>query len=181
MHALFTNISEASFSSSGLYRWSLSRRLNNNIRTIIFIGLNPSKASASRNDPTLRRLIYFSSSWGYGNLIVVNLFARVCSSSSFIRRCTDPIGKRNDQELLFRISEWSQNLSFDLWVGWGNQGTWRNRNLQIMELLKKNAIQRASKFPSSRGPLSLGLTKNGHPRHPLYISNKNCLKSFYLK
>ena len=137
MNISFTDTSEASFSSSGLYRWSLSRRLNNNIRTIIFIVLNPSKASASKNDPTLRRLINLSSSWGYGNLIVVNLFARISSSASFIRRCTDPIGKKNDQEFLFPINEWSQNLSFDLWLGWGNQGTWQKRNLQIMEFLKK--------------------------------------------
>jgi len=177
----FADISEASFSSSGLYRWSLSRRLNNNISTIIFIGLNPSKATLTRNDPTLRRLINFSFSWGYGNLTVVNLFARICSSASFIRRCNDPIGKENDQELSFRIAEWSQNPSVDVWLGWGNQGTWQNRNLQIMELLKANAIQRASKFPFSRGPLSLGLTKNGHPCHPLYISKKKCLKSFYLR
>ena len=173
--------SKASFSSCGSYRWWLERRLNNKENIMLFIGLNPSTASCSLNDPTLRRLLNFSYSWGYGSLIVVNLFARVSSSPSIIKVCSDPIGNRNDQEISKRAFQWSNNPFCDLWVGWGNLGVWKNRNIDVLRLLKINAIKRSSKYPSARGPLALGLTLKGHPRHPLYIPNRECLKTFDLK
>ena len=170
--------SEAYFSSCGLYRWSLKRILTYNKNTLIFIGLNPSKASRKQDDPTLRRLIKFAYSWGYGSLIVVNLFARVSSSPSIIKRCSDPVGKKNDQVLLSHFFEWSQDPSCDLWLGWGNQGVWKNRNLDVMTFLKTSAINRGCQFPTALGPLALGLTMQGHPLHPLYISQKKGFNTF---
>ena len=172
--------SEASFSSCGFYRWSLKRKLSNKENTIIFIGLNPSKASEKRNDPTLRRLINFAFSWGYGSLTVINLFAKVSSSSLFLRRCSDPVGSKNDQVILSYAFVWSQNPSCDLWLGWGNQGAWRNRNLEVMAFLKASAINRAGLFPTALGPLALGLTRKSHPLHPLYISRRESLRTFDL-
>ncbi|HJM80481.1 MAG TPA: DUF1643 domain-containing protein, partial [Prochlorococcaceae cyanobacterium Fu_MAG_72] len=67
-------VSEASFSPCGHYRWWLKRRLGKSSRTLLFVGLNPSKASALDDDPTLRRILGFCRSWGYGRLLVVNLF-----------------------------------------------------------------------------------------------------------
>jgi len=108
--------SEASFSPCGLYRWSLKRKLRNDKSSLIFIGLNPSKASIKIDDPTLKRLVNFSFSWGYGSLIVINLFARVSFSPSIIRRCSDPVGKKNDQVLRPLSFKWSQDPFCDLWL-----------------------------------------------------------------
>ncbi len=172
--------SQASFSACGLYRWSLERKLRRSQRIIIYLGLNPSKASFSYNDQTLRRLINSCYLWGYGSLIVINLFARVNSSPSIIKRCHDPIGKDNDKELLRRAYQWEQNPLCDLWLGWGDKGTLRNRNVDVMKALKKNATKRRLKYPFAKGPLAIGVTKKGHPRHPLYCSHKEGLKPFYM-
>jgi hypothetical protein len=42
---------------------------------ICFIGLNPSTADAEVNDPTIRRCIGFAHDWGFGGLLMLNLFA----------------------------------------------------------------------------------------------------------
>ena len=60
---------------TGLYRYSLWREWNPDAAQITFIMLNPSRADATNDDPTIRRCINFASSWGYGYLEVVNLFA----------------------------------------------------------------------------------------------------------
>jgi hypothetical protein len=44
-------------------------------------------------------------------------------------------------------------------VAWGVHATFRGRNEQVINLLLAAGIQ----------PMCLGLTKGGHPRHPLYL------------
>ena len=85
--------SKASFSSCGLYRWSLERKLNGSNKTMLFIGLNPSKANCIVDDPTMKRLMSFCEIWGYGKLSVVNLFARISQSPVILKKCLDPIGE----------------------------------------------------------------------------------------
>ncbi len=171
-------IFESSFSECGLYRWWLKRGISENNKTLIFIGLNPSKASSTIDDPTLRRLLFFGSKWNYGSIIVINIFAIISSSPSIIKKCSDPIGKENDPEIHKRILDWSRNPQCDLWLGWGNKGSWQRRNDQVMSLLREKTLQRAERYPSSLGPLVIGVTKQGHPRHPLYISNEEELREF---
>lgn len=57
----------------GSYRWTLGRRWADG-PVVTWIMLNPSTADRDKDDPTLRRIIAFSKSWGYGALSVVNLF-----------------------------------------------------------------------------------------------------------
>ena len=95
MRIPYAYTSKASFSSCGLYRWRLEREFNNKKKLMIFIGLNPSRASSSLDDQTIKRLLCFSNLWGYGSLIVVNLFARVSASPSILRKCSDPNFKDN--------------------------------------------------------------------------------------
>ncbi len=168
----------ASFSSCGLYRWSLERNLNNGNRVMLFIGLNPSKANSNKDDPTLKRLMSFCKCWGYGKLIVVNLFARIGQSPIILKKSIDPVGELNDQEISLKMKIWSKSAEWDLWLGWGSKGTFLSRNVEVMRLLKSQSIDRSSFFPKANGPLALGLTKDGHPLHPLYVSSKEVLKPF---
>tara|TARA_Y100001968_G_C19106482_1_gene595121 strand:- start:56 stop:559 length:504 start_codon:yes stop_codon:yes gene_type:complete len=157
--------SSASFSPCKKYRWHLSRYITNSKKELIFIGLNPSLADARHNDPTLRRLIAFSKIWGYGSLVVINLFARISKSPKLLASCIDPVGWKNDFELQKRINYWSRNHLCDLWIGWGANGKLMNRNEILIKKLKE----------SSKQPCVIGLTKEGHPKHPLYISKQKNL------
>jgi len=42
---------------------------------VAFIGLNPSSADETKNDPTVRKCIGFAQRWGYGGLLMLNLYA----------------------------------------------------------------------------------------------------------
>jgi len=75
-----------------LYRYSLWREWNIDAPKLVFIMLNPSKADAYIDDPTLRRCIGFAKSWGFGSLTVINLFAYRSTKPSELRQVNDPVG-----------------------------------------------------------------------------------------
>jgi len=112
----FSFESEATFSPCSFYLWSLKRKFSHNKSSIIFIGLNPSKASERSSNHTLRRFINFTYAWDYGSLKVINLVIRVISSPLTVRRWFDQVGKKNDQVLISHALAWSQNPSYDLWL-----------------------------------------------------------------
>ncbi len=170
--------SDASFSHCGNYRWWLKRHLNQSLKTIVFVGLNPSKANKYENDATLKRIISFAGSWGYGRLLVVNLFARVAKSPATLRRAKNPIGSLNDSFLLAIFKKWSQEPDFDLWLGWGEGGAFLGRSSRAISMLKPLLFAREIFLPKSKGLLSLGSTRCGHPRHPLYLSANLCLTDY---
>ena len=84
----------AGFSRCGRYRYWLRRRWNGDLPQCTFIGLNPSTADARTNDPTLRRCINFADQWGYGSLLLVNLFALRSTDPRALRLSDDPQGPR---------------------------------------------------------------------------------------
>ncbi len=170
--------SDASFSSCRKYRWWLTRYLGVRSKKLVFIGLNPSGANETQEDPTLRRLMNFARSWSYGQIIVLNLFGRISKSPSTLRKTSNPIGKFNNNLLKVCLFKWSRNSNFDLWLGWGAGGTFRNQNLFLINYLSCVKDYRLDRFPFSYGALSLGQTKAGHPRHPLYLSNKELLNPY---
>ncbi len=170
--------SEASFSDCGFYRWSLKRTICLGAKTIIFIGLNPSKADAFQDDATLKRILDFCKSWGYGIVVVINLFALISSAPSLLSKSADPIGELNDNQLIFYVKKWSEDPHLDLWFGWGAKGGWKRRDLAVIGLLKTYLTKRAEHFPDAPGPMALGLTSGGYPLHPLYIPRKEALKPF---
>ena len=145
---------------TGLYRYSLWREWDIHKSKIVFIMLNPSKADASIDDPTLRRCISFAKFWDYGSLIVVNLFAFRSASPLELKKVDDPVGKQNDRYLKKAIKSADRVV-----VAWGNNGKLMQRDHFVLELLSKHNIQ----------PHCLGVTQGGHPRHPLYV--KCCTKT----
>jgi len=147
---------QAAFSADRRYRWWLQRCWTPERPQLLFIGLNPSRADAERDDPTLRRLLGFARAWGFGGLEVVNLFARCSPSPAVLRRSSDPVGAENNQWLQRSVA-----AADALWLGWGNGGAWRQRDQQVLDLL---ALQLHADIPL----LAVGLTVTGQPRHPLY-------------
>ena len=66
----------ADLSEDGVYRWSLRRSWLKPLLVrgpVLWIGHNPSTADASVDDPTVRRMVQFSDTWGYASLSIANL------------------------------------------------------------------------------------------------------------
>ncbi len=147
--ARFAGESGAIISACGRYRYALWRRWQPG-PALLFVMLNPSTADAANNDPTIRRCIGFAQSWGFGSLLVGNLFALRTPSPKRLLKARAPVGPDN--------AEWLQRLQqhAELTVaGWGNHGQYRRAGTKMRLLLTD--------------PKVLGLTKLGEPRHPLYV------------
>ncbi|AII50194.1 hypothetical protein KR52_13790 [Synechococcus sp. KORDI-52] len=176
--AAAVSASEASFSSDGCYRWFLRRRLATDGGCLIYIGLNPSRADGQRDDPTLRRLIGFTRQWGYQELVVLNLFARMSPSPAALLRVKDPIGVLNNVILNRWLHQWSRTSGLDLWCGWGVNGARWDRDQVVLEAILRLLPERRRSVPDSPHPLMLGRTASGQPRHPLYAPRQACLHPF---
>jgi hypothetical protein len=145
----------ATFDATGHYRYRLTRRWQPDGPCLTFVMLNPSRADHEREDPTLRRCIHLAQGWGYGSLVVVNLFAYCTAYPKELRHVVDPIGPENDAYLLPAVEQGNRCL-----LAWGNQGHWRDRDQAVLELL---APRRSRLY-------CLGRNRTGCPRHPLYVA-----------
>lgn len=140
----------AAFSRCGTYRYALWREWDDGAPTVLFIALNPSTADHRRDDPTIRRCMGFARNWGFGRLVVANLFAYRTSEPARLRLADAPIGPRNDRWLARLASDASLVLA-----AWGVHGDYLGRAEQVR-----------SRQP---GLHCLGTTTGGSPRHPLYV------------
>ena len=168
------------FSECKSYRWILKRDLLRGKKTVIFIGLNPSKANSVNNDKTLIRIINFCSRWNYRNLYVINLFGLISKSPSQLSKNKNPIGSNNDLITLKALEFWSENINCDLWLGWGDKGQLNRRDRVVMKLIKNlSNLHQCEKNLSNR-VFSMGVSKKGNPRHPLYMPKESLLSPFDL-
>lgn len=146
------NIKRTIFSNDRLYRYTLWREWANGGQDFVtFVGLNPSTADESINDPTIRRCIGFAKSWGYDGLLMMNLFAFRATDPKEMKRQPDPVGGLNDVYL-----DSAAEQSGVIVAAWGSNGRHHGRDAQVIKLFGDNLH-------------CLGVTKNGDPRHPLYI------------
>ncbi len=170
--------SYAVFSDCDLYRWSLKKSFRKDVKSMLFIGLNPSIANGKYEDPTFKRLINLFTCLGYREILVLNIFARISKYSRLLSNCSDPIGKYNNQIICSNVLNWSQDSLWDLCLGWGQKGTLFQRNIEVLKLLRVHFLNRSVFCKCSMGPLAFGLTKEGHPRHPLYLRKDTVLTPF---
>ena len=142
--------SGAVFSDCRKYRYALWRMWNEHKPIAMIIGLNPSTADQTRNDPTITRCINFASSWGYGGVCVTNLFGFRATAPTELKAHHDPIGKENDAW----IHEIAKGAEITV-AAWGNHGKFLNRSLEIL--------------PSLDQLYCIKMNKSGEPAHPLYL------------
>jgi hypothetical protein len=144
----------AVLSTCGTYRYSLTRAWPNGSGRCVWVMLNPSKADAADDDPTIRRCVDFSQRWGFSSLEVVNLFAyRETDPKALFSAANSGVdidGPENETALFEAILRASRIV-----VAWGNGGTFRNKGAQMIAWLP-------------RGALCFRMTAQGQPEHPLY-------------
>lgn len=158
--------SDATISACGLYRYWLERRWGRTAPQV-FVMLNPSTADASVDDPTIRRCIAFAKREGAGGLIVVNLFALRATDPSALDNHADPVGPANVENLGLALIG-AVAIGRPVICAWGAN---KNAGPAGMRLLA-----RANDLGAAL--VCLGLTKDGQPRHPLYVKGDAPLIAF---
>lgn len=157
-------ISGAVFSDSNRrFRYALWRFWQPSGDKLLFIGLNPSTANNIKDDPTIRRLIGFAKSWGFGGLFVGNLFSLVTANPDVLWHSSSPEQSNGPNDIAI---ERMHELSTKVMVGWGNEG--------------KNAGTRTGEILTLlRDPVyCIKTTMAGEPCHPLYMSLSSHLHQY---
>lgn len=154
----------ALFSKCERYRYILTRnflnskrppkkRPNSKLSVCNFIMLNPSTADAEKNDPTVARCCKYAQRWGYGALIVTNIFGYRATDPREMKAQEDPVGKLNMKYIYKAASD-----SDFIVCAWGTHGGYQNQGREVVEMLEEmQGIMHCLK-----------ITKHGHPKHPLY-------------
>lgn len=145
----------ATLSPCRTYRYSLERSWSDdNCAPCLFIGLNPSTADAELDDPTIRRCIRFARDWGHTGLLMGNLFALRSTDPRALVGHRDPVGPENDLAIA-SMAERSTRVV----VAWGatDMGLHASRAWDVLQLIGLSRV------------VCLGRTKDGYPRHPLYV------------
>ncbi|MDU8929546.1 DUF1643 domain-containing protein [Alisedimentitalea sp. MJ-SS2] len=147
--------STAVYSPCERFRYSLTRTWDPDGKRALFIMLNPSRATEVQNDPTVERCERRARTLGFGAFRVTNIFAWRETDPKKMRAATDPVGPQNDT-MIAEACPWADQII----AGWGAHGEHRDRGATVEALLRQ----------TGQPIYHLGLTKAGHPRHPLYIA-----------
>jgi hypothetical protein len=167
MGNLFDNLglNTAEFSPCRRYRYALFRTWGAQREgAVMFVGLNPSTADETTNDPTVRRCIGFATRWGYGGLIMTNAFAYRATDPKEMKAAAEPVGPDTD-EWLKRLAPQAAAIV----VAWGVHGAHRERDKAVLKVLEPWPL------------LCLGRTKAGQPRHPLMLRADEQPRRFLLR
>jgi hypothetical protein len=151
----------AVFDPTAQYRYWWSRRWDSARPVLNFLMLNPSTADAERSDPTVTRCLHFARAWGFGTLIVTNIFSYRSTDPRALRTVADPVGPENDAWIVQAADRANRVV-----VAWGTHGTLGGRQDQVLALLHDHPLY------------ALGQTHQGCPRHPLYVPRSVALQPF---
>lgn len=157
------SIYETKFSHDRVHRYTLWREWadlfaerDRRPRFVNFICLNPSTATETLDDPTMRKCIKFAKTWGYDAMCVTNIFAFRSTDPEGMKAAADPVGPANDSfiKLVARdadlvVAAWSQHAGH------------RRRSEEVREILR--GTLRPVHY------LRMGVGKNPEPWHPLYL------------
>ena len=141
--------SSAVISTDEKYRYLLRREFGGYGRTCVFVMLNPSTADADEDDPTIRRCNSFARRENCSALEVVNLYAYRSTDPKQLWQVFDPVGPENDRYIREAVANADVVIA-----AWGAHA----------KRMRARVVDRM--IP---GAFALGFTKQGSPKHPLYI------------
>lgn len=148
----------AALSEDRKHRYILKRIWDQALPRLVVIGLNPSTADETQDDPTIRKCIKFARREGLGGLLMLNLFSWRATDPKELKKFTyhDLRTPENNTRLRQICEEESQRGSVILGA-WGNDGKLFGQGSYMKILL-------------SHIPLKcLDHNASGHPKHPLYV------------
>lgn len=161
----------AAFSPDDVYRYALCRMWDDLRATLVVCALNPSTATHEETDPTLSKLCHYARRDGFGSLLLVNVAAwRATDPRALLavqRQGLDPVGEHNRD-----VIRWAMDapLLAKAVAAWGSP-KWK---------AVRPWIAKARMNGSRRDWHCFGVTKDGHPRHPLYLRNDEPIRPWTL-
>ena len=150
-------IKTARLSADGIYRYRLTRSWGPGA-FLPFVMLNPSVADADVDDPTIRRCMGFARREGAGGIIVVNLFALRATEPERLKEVNDPFGPGN-HDALYEAAIDAVTMDMPVVCAWGAGGVVHGGYRSCIDQFQRAGARL----------VCLGKTKDGHPRHPLYV------------
>lgn len=160
-------VRDAVLSPDGHYRYQLCRIWDGTEPHVVWILLNPSTADADLDDPTVRRCMAFAHTWGAGGIVIVNLFAARATNPAVLAALGDPIGPQNALHLRAAVKHPAVQK---IVCGWGVHGNLHDRGESVRADLALWGL--------GRKVFCLGKTKDGQPKHPLYLAWHTPLEPF---
>lgn len=148
-------LSVATYSDCERYRYALTRTWDAKGKKVAFVMLNPSTATEVQNDPTVERCERRARALGFGAFRVCNIFAWRDTDPRKMRAAEEPVGKANDQAII-NACDWADTVV----AAWGTHGEHLARGPKVEKIMRS----------TGKTLTHLGLSKAGHPKHPLYIS-----------
>jgi hypothetical protein len=133
--------------------WLLAQN-DNAGKYLMVIGLNPSTADETKDDPTIRKCIGFAKRWGFGALCMTNLFAWRDTKPTNMKAAMFPVGGDNDMWL--RDCAAGAGL---ILAAWGNHGSFLDRGKTVSNDMRK----------AGQEIHALKRNNDGSPMHPLYV------------
>jgi hypothetical protein len=149
----------AIFSHCGTWRYWLDRQIDMLGGPVyLFAGVNPSKADADLDDPTVRKWRGFVTRAGGSGFIAVNPFAFCATEVKELAKAADPIGPDNDRAIVAAIAQ------ADILVP-----CWGSLDKLPKTLWPRVAAVRDMLLASGKPIKVFGLTASGDPKHPLML------------
>ena len=102
----------------------------------------------------------FARKWGYGSLLLVNLFSFRATDPAALCKVSDPVGPATNR--------WLRRAGLEsrmLVAAWGDGGHLFERAVSVAKLIYN--------------PQCLGVTAKGMPRHPLYCPKRSRLIPYH--
>lgn len=148
----------AIFSDDDIHRLFLSWVWDRARPMLVAFMLNPSTATHEVLDPTIAGLVKRARAWGYGGVIVINLFAIRATDPRDMLKAADPIGADNDAVIEQTLRD-ALDAGSVVIAAWGKHGNHRNRAAQALDIARRVGVQLHS----------LQINGDGTPKHPLYV------------
>lgn len=122
-------------------------------KTCLFVMLNPSTADGEKDDATIRRCVGFAKAWRYDRMEVVNLYAFRATKPRDMWAAGEARHAPRNQSVI-RSSARDAGIII---AAWGTHGAEGDQGEIVRGWLHGYDIHH------------LGLSKDGHPKHPLYL------------
>jgi hypothetical protein len=146
----------AIISDCGFFRHELRRVWDDRGLVLVVVMLNPSTADDQHEDPTLHVLIWFAKLWGFGGLLIVNLYDWRSPSPAAMRKEPRRRSEANEGFLESALAE-AQVQRTPVLAAWGNHGDFEGEASRLADRARQRGVDL----------VCLGTTSSGAPKHPM--------------